>query len=413
MRLSSRRARRASSLGLLALVALPAPLAAQRPADPVARRYTFAELFVGGDVQQLPGVSDGALDVPGRVAPRLTIGGLHFWGHADFAVTFPVGLATRGEGATRSMVSTGVETRGRWYVRPRRGDGLSPFVGGGLGGLDLEVGDGPLEARLLPMVQAGLVWRRGGMLYEAGWSARPRTSFTYPTSRTSSAVVTPSSHAIFVGAHRLFETTRGLEPLVKSGAWGRREARLRSAGKLSGPSLAIGVSSPILTGSSAYTRTERPFLSDRAPGAPMLDLGLGWYHDGLDAHVNLAWRRARFESEAFAFTQAATRRSIALEAFKFLGDYHGFVPFVGPVVSLERLAVEETDAGQRVTDVSRNLVAPGVTFGWDIRPTRAQSWILRTNLRWFPNLRVPLENGTHSLDQLEFNFIQLVWYPGR
>lgn len=397
----------------VALLFLPSMLPAQAPTDSIARRYAFAEMFVGGDVQALPGATSGGPAVPGRMAPRLTIGGLHFWGHADFAVTFPLGLATRDEGAARTMVSTGVETRGRWYLRPRRGDGISPFVGGGLGGLDLRIGDGPLDARLLPMGQAGLVWRRGRTLYEVGWSARPRESFRYPTARTTTAPVVPSSHAVFVGAHRLFETTRGLEPLVRSGAWGRREERLRAAGKLNGPSIALGVSSPILTGSSAFNRAERPWLARRAPGAPMLDLGLGWYHDGLDAHVNLAWRQARFDTEAFGFAQRSTRRSLAVEAFKFLGDYHGFVPFVGPVVGLERLAVRETDAGVRVTDVTRRLVAPGVTFGWDIRPTRAQSWLLRTNLRWFPSLRVPLEGGTQSLDQLEFNFIQLVWYPGR
>ena len=47
------------------------------------------------------------------------------------------------------------------------------------------------------------------------------------------------------------------------------------------------------------------------------------------------------------------------------------------------------------------------------RPTRTQSWLLRTNLRWFPRLRVPVPGGEQTLDQLEFNFIQLVWYPKR
>lgn len=107
------------------------------------------------------------------------------------------------------------------------------------------------------------------------------------------------------------------------------------------------------------------------------------------------------------------RRSFALEGFAFLGDYHGFVPFVGPVLSLEHLRLHEDDAGTRVTEASRDLLAPGVIFGWDIRPTRAGHWLLRTNLRYFPRLRLPEPSGTTTFDQLEFNFIQFVWYHGR
>jgi hypothetical protein len=56
----------------------------------------------------------------------------------------------------------------------------------------------------------------------------------------------------------------------------------------------------------------------------------------------------------------------------------------------------------------------GITFGWDIRPDDLQGWILRTNLRWHPNLNVNMPDGKQmKFDQLEFNFIQLVLYPER
>lgn len=406
-------------LGALLLAALlpatPAASNAQIPTDSVERRFRFAELFTGADMSLLPAgrVDDASRSLPGRALPRLTIGGLHFWGHADFAVTFPVGTAPRGQGAARSRLSTGIETRGRWYVRPLRTDGLSPFLGAGLGAVDLQLGDGPRTYRMQPMAQAGLAWRRGNVLVEAGWSVRPTLAESYPVSRVTETVVRPPSQTVFVGVHRLFETTAGLAEPVRSGEWGRREAALRAAGRLSGPTLAIGASSPILTGSGARNRDVRPFLAERPRGSPMLDLGVGWHFDAPDMQVNLAWRQARFTTSAFGFTQVNERRSLALEAFKILGDWHGFAPFVGPVVGLERLSVRETDAGARVTDAARRVVAPGVLVGWDIRPTRSQALVLRTNLRWFPSLRVPLGDGTQALDQLEFNFIQLVWYPRR
>ena len=65
-------------------------------------------------------------------------------------------------------------------------------------------------------------------------------------------------------------------------------------------------------------------------------------------------------------------------------------------------------------DVEDRKMGYGLTFGWDIRPNRIQSWILRTNLRWYPNLFLEVEsNSKVSFDNLEFNFIQLIIYPNR
>jgi hypothetical protein len=154
-------------------------------------------------------------------------------------------------------------------------------------------------------------------------------------------------------------------------------------------------------------------LTARPRSTPTLDLGAGWYFDKPDLHLNLAYRAGRFDTEAYDYAQENRRRSVALEAYRFLFDYHGFVPFVGPVVSAEWLSVHERDAGTSVFRESRSTAAAGITFGWDIRPTRAQPWILRTNLRYYPRLRLPVPNGEQAFDQLEFNFIQLVWYPRR
>jgi hypothetical protein len=103
-----------------------------------------------------------------------------------------------------------------------------------------------------------------------------------------------------------------------------------------------------------------------------------------------------------------------LEATKFLFDYHGFVPFVGPAISYEKLSFIEDFEGNRTQDKQIEKFGYGLTFGWDIRPNRIQTWILRTNLRWFPNLSLEVEPGSNiSFDNLEFNFIQLIIYPSR
>ena len=103
-----------------------------------------------------------------------------------------------------------------------------------------------------------------------------------------------------------------------------------------------------------------------------------------------------------------------MEATKSLFDYHGFVPFVGPAMSYEKLSFKESFEGQKVHDLVDNKIAYGITFGWDIRPNRIQSWLLRTNLRWYPNLNLEVDiDNRISFNNIEFNFIQLIIYPSR
>ncbi len=95
-------------------------------------------------------------------------------------------------------------------------------------------------------------------------------------------------------------------------------------------------------------------------------------------------------------------------------DYHGFVPFIGPVFSYEQLGVSETHEEIPVFDITTNKATIGLLFGWDIKLTHMEWWHLRTNLRYFPFLNVEVDDGKKlSLNNLEFNFIQAIIYPNR
>ena len=60
------------------------------------------------------------------------------------------------------------------------------------------------------------------------------------------------------------------------------------------------------------------------------------------------------------------------------------------------------------------MISVGVLFGWDILASPLETWVLRTNLRYYPFQRINDSDGTKTrVDQFEFNFIQLVLYPNR
>lgn len=91
-----------------------------------------------------------------------------------------------------------------------------------------------------------------------------------------------------------------------------------------------------------------------------------------------------------------------------------FPNYCHPCLTYEQLRFQEFTNGDLTIDQRANKPALGITFGWDIMLDRLQSFVLRTNLRYFPSLQLDLADGeSFYYDNIEFNFIQLVVYPGR
>jgi hypothetical protein len=188
---------------------------------------------------------------------------------------------------------------------------------------------------------------------------------------------------------------------------------LAERGRLNGFYIGAGISSAFWLKESSYNQDKRPYIS-KFDNSIMPDFTVGYYFHKPDLNFAIAYRRYRSSTDAYGAIQQLYRQSFLLEATKYLFDYHGFVPFLGPTISYENLSFREDFEGQLIYDIDDKKLGYGLTFGWDIRPNRIQSWILRTNLRWYQNLFLEIEpNSKMSFDNLEFNFIQLIIYPKR
>src|SRR5690606_26021549 len=125
------------------------------------------------------------------------------------------------------------------------------------------------------------------------------------------------------------------------------------------------------------------------------------------------YRRHKQEETAFDYNYSLKKQSVALEAFKFLFDFHGFVPFVGPFTARDYYHLNEKDVQRTVTNHKEESWAYGLVFGWDIRLSKTDFFILRTNLRYNPKVDLKQNGLTYTSKSIEFNFIQLVFYPER
>jgi len=203
---------------------------------------------------------------------------------------------------------------------------------------------------------------------------------------------------LFVAASALASGETTDEP-----APSRREV-LQTSGRLSGLEVAAGVGSAFTLSRDGGEIAE---LAGPARPTIMPDLAVGWYLADLDATVRLAYRPIRQHASGQLGTERHwRRRALGVEAIKMLGDIHGVAPFVGPAVSHNWLQYSDSLLGD---PVGAKRVTPELVVGWDIRPSDAHAFVLRSNLRWAPLLA----QGATRYHHLELNLVQLVVYPQR
>lgn len=384
-------------------------------------RHRFAQLNFGIDYESSFGgettilVAGERVQLPNMHQPRLIIGGTHFWGHADFAIAIPVGNPTATEGETEVSFDRGVETQFKFYPWQLRNKKLRPMVGFSFATAtyrqqqpDVPLSKGPLQHKLKFPLLFGFSYMNGNNLFhlEAAWNYNNQHDY-YISKTQTAAIETPPLWLAF-GYKRMLDSTLGGEADWESGRTAKRTKQLAEAKKLNGWYIGVGPSAAFWLNKSDYLSAEHPYLGPMESSI-FADFALGYYWHKPDLNANLAYRSYSSEAEAYGTKAVVKRTALTAEAFKFLGDYHGFVPFVGPALSREWLQFDSPGASTDGT-----AIRFGLTFGWDIRPNRLQSMLLRTNLRWFPQntLAVSAEQSI-NFSSLEFNFIQLVLFPGR
>lgn len=395
-------------------------------------RHRFAQLTIGYDyISSIGGQSyflgnDGLeqFDLNNRQSHRLIVGGTHFWGHADFYFAVYSLATTNGINSTDNYFSShnnGFETVFKYYPFQIKHHKIRPFIGTGVvpyryrqNDRSLEFGRGESIARYNFPLIGGFTYNLGNHLFNLTAFYNYSNKFDYHVSRTQTVSVRTPPLYVSLGYKYSLDASKILEKGWLTGETQNVTERLRKEKKLDGIFLGAGVSTAYGLGTSSYNTGNRPYLTGAFDGSFMADLSLGYFFSKPEISINANWRKYRSGISAYGTVQRARRNSISFELSHGFMDFHGFVPFIGPVISYEQLNVSELHEGTEIFDISENKVTVGLLFGWDIKLTHKEWWHLRTNLRYFPFLKIKVEdNKAISLNNLEFNFIQAIIYPGR
>lgn len=381
-------------------------------------RFTFAQTFIGSDLAFTPSlgrsysVRNGGLqevNFGSMVSPFVSVSGLHFWGRTEFFTSFSlpsISLASDKSFFFLRNAGTGF----KYFVVRVQNNVISPYIGLSIGSFTYQIDNAAKFTRLEFPLLAGIAYSFKYGFIELGSGYYVKNDYRYFISEGIAAPLRTPQFGFILSYKYFFDfSVYNLKRDKSSNASGNEKT-----GRLNSIFFAIGPSYSFFTGHSSYNKTTRPYLDDYRIVGLFPELGIGYYHYKFDAALNLSFRWFTASLEGFGVNQKLRRRSLAFEAYKFLGDYHGFVPLVGTVLSYEDITLQEKEQGSTVFNQRYNLLQPGIIAGWDIRPKRMDWWGIRTNIRYFPFLELKSSSQySFSLQQIEVNFLQLVVYPSR
>ncbi len=387
-------------------------------------KHRFAQSYIGLNTQYIPGSGQvyfggEAQSFNPMLIPRLNLGGLHFWGHLDFNMNIPltrIGSEDLKNG-NQIYFNSGADLSARYYPWALKNGAIRPFTGVSFNTMSLGLESEQIGERFEGFIAYSLL---GGISYSfQNWQINAEIMFLpnetrpfYSDRDLQENISLPNSY-FSLGIARLIDFTLPEEEHLSSG----RTEKLKNAvlKNKSLNSLSIGFAA-----NGSYSLRSPSFKGEwkslpEHKGSFNWEYSIGYLLDKPDLHFGLTYRNYQSTSYSYGLEHVIRREALSLEAFKFIWDYNGFVPFVGFSLSAERWA-----AGLFKDDILQGnvaqseLISPGIIFGWDIRPSAIDTWVLRTNLRYYPQQEInDALGGKSRIDQFEFNFIQFVFYPNR
>lgn len=381
---------------------------------------TFLPKFTG---KVLNNNEVSSFENPASVIQYLNWGGFHFWGHGEFYVSFPLQyLPFKKNETISSELSHSVVSGFRYYPSVYREKRLTPYIGANWSALQFKqkVNANDIQPILskdfILSGDVGVMYGYKNFALRLGATYLPSTTWDYPISEIQKAKIKTPTISFQLGLLYAWDSTKDtkIENIDKWNSFPILSKQSYGSTTFGNFFVGIGPSISFSLKKSTYNQAEFPFLQDQLASANYFDLAVGYNFNKAGLFTTLSFRNPTFKAEGFGTKQMIKKISLAFEVNKFLLDYSGFTPYIGINVAYDRVNYQEATNGINKKFTFDKKIEPGITIGWDIQPGKNQeALILRTNLRWYPFSSFEIENKIFNFSQLEYNLIQVVFYPER
>lgn len=395
------------------------------------QRLDFAKMYfeVGGTYlasftgKQLVNGQLNSFEHSATLNSYITWGAFHFWGHTEFYVTFPLNqLNLNKNDQTDHELLHSVATGARIYPWAMKEGKIRPYIGANWGALEFKQNLKPdenqptLSKDIMLNYEAGVLYNYKKVAVRLGINYFTDKKWQYPVSKTQMAEIETPQMSFQLGLLYTFDASKDntKENIDKWNSYPRVSKLSYDAKKFGDFFVGIGPSLSFSLSKSEYNAVQFPYLQQKLTSKSYFDMALGYHFNKANLFTALSYRNPIYKTEGFGSDQTIKKTSVALEVNKFLTDYSGFAPYIGLNVAYDKLKYEQNVDGDIKQQTFTNPLEPGITLGWDIVPGKTnEALILRTNLRWYPFSKFEIEGKTFNFSQLEYNLIQLVFYPER
>ena len=399
--------------------------------SPTKQRLDFAKTYFEYGASYMPAF-DGWTFLNGEKEPYnhaasfnqyLTWGGFHFWGHAEFYVTIPLkqGSLSKNKETDFELLHS-VATGGRFYPWAVNSSKIRPYLGVSWGGLDFQQKIKPesnstkLSKDFMLNYELGFTYHYKSLGFRIAANYFKDNKWLYPISKTQKEQITTPSYSIQLGVLYAFDASKNgkSSETEEWNSFPRSSPLSFNASQFGNIFIGAGPSSSYSLTNSSYNQEQFPFLKDKMLSKNYFDFALGYQFNKANLFAAISYRNPKYETSGFGVSQNIEKKSLALEVNKYLTDYSGFAPYLGLNIAYDKIKYQTDIDGKKNTLQFPNRLEPGLTFGWDIVPGKtSEAIILRTNLRWYPFSEFEIDGKKFEFSQLEYNLIQVVFYPGR
>lgn len=385
------------------------------------KRHEFAKSYFGINNVLSSSLSNGGfINSQGEIesfirnpfiSQAINVGATHFWGYADFFVSINTTNIRFRNDKIENKFNFGTFTGLRVYPKPLYDYSVRPYLGYQFSPWryeqENEDGSNFKVTKVKSTIELGLGYKTKNIYSTIGFNKSFNPNFETWITDANKISDTYPKYFFNLGINYSIETTKSAST-ENSKKSNNHFKNSNSKGFFS----ALGPSSSFPIKHSSYILNKYPYLDDKSFPNIFPDFSIGYHSFKNDFIIAVSARPMSQSREAFKTSINIKRRSINLEGYKFLFDYHGFVPYLGLGIAREKIKLTEIHDTSEYHEETNTSYSPNIVFGWDIRPSEfGDWWILRTNLRYFPQLKINKGANYLSLQHLEFNFIQLVIYP--
>lgn len=282
--------------------------------------------------------------------PYFTIGGLHFWGHAEFYFQAPLTqFNTKENDSTRFRYTPFVGTGARilpWAYKENR---VRPFIGinWAITNFKQEVkptSSQPVFSKSSLAFDAGILYGKGSFIARLGVNLYTNNKWNYPVAENNFQQIQTPNWSAYFGLIYAFESTRSKKMETEN-------TKLNKFSKVSSPSMnaikkgdyfiGIGPSTSFILSNSDYNESKFPYFNKKPISNTFFDIALGYQFNKLGLVTALSFRNPKITNEAYGTTQIIKKNSFVLEAYKYLTDYSGFTPYIGLNLAYDNINYSE------------------------------------------------------------------------